>query len=93
MKKISFVVDFVIGDDEEFSVGVARSRIDTNVRDLTKHYAVVCKGEKDMDSHGMKVWSKRCAGISLKAVKPVKVKKVKAEDASIQTSFAEAVPA
>ena len=32
-----------------------------------------------MDSHGMKVWSKRCAGISLKAVKPVKVKPVKAE--------------
>ena len=72
MKKISFVVDFVVGDDEDFSIGVARSRIDTNVRDLTKHYAVVFKGEKPMDSHGMKVWSKRCAGISLKAVKPVK---------------------
>jgi hypothetical protein len=41
----------------------------------------------------MKVWSKRCAGISLKSVKPVKEKPVKAEDASIQTSFAEAVPA
>ena len=79
MKKISFVVDFVIGDDEEFSIGVARSRIDTNVRDLTKYYAVVFKGEKPMDSHGLKVWSKRCAGISLKAVKPVKVKRVKAE--------------
>lgn len=83
MKKISFVVDFVIGDDEEFSIGVARSRIDTNVRDLTKHYAVVFKGEKDMDSHGMKVWSKRCAGISLKAVKPVKVKPVKAEQEAV----------
>ena len=59
MKKISFVVDFVVGDDEDFSIGVARSRIDTNVRDLTKHYAVVFKGEKPMDSHGMKVWSKR----------------------------------
>lgn len=89
MKKISFVVDFVVADDEDFSVGVARSRIDTNVRDLTKHYAVVFKGEKDMDSHGMKVWSKRCAGISLKAVKPVKVKPVKAEAETEQ----EAVPA
>jgi hypothetical protein len=72
MKKISFVVDFVVGDDEDFSVGVARSRIETNVRDLTRHYAVVFKGEKDMDDHGMKVWSKRCAGISLAAPKPPK---------------------
>lgn len=72
MKKISFVVDFVVGDDEDFSIGVARSRIDTNVRDLTKHYAVVFKGEKPMDSHGMKVWSKRCAGVSMAAPKPVK---------------------
>ena len=80
MQKISFVVDFVVGDDEDFSVGVARSRIETNVRDLTKHYAVVFKGEKPMDSHGMKVWSKRCAGISMAAPKPVKTPKpVKAE--------------
>ncbi len=80
MQKISFVVDFVVGDDEDFSVGVARSRIETNVRDLTKHYAVVFKGEKYMDSHGMKVWSNRCAGISLAAVKPPKKPKpVKAE--------------
>ena len=79
MKKISFVVDFVIGDDEQFSVGVARSRIETNIRDLTKHYALVCKGEKPMDSHGMKVWSKRCAGISLAAVKPIKEKRIKSD--------------
>ena len=80
MKKISFVVDFVIGDDEDFSIGVARSRIETNVRDLTKHYAVVFKGEKYMDSHGMKVWSKRCAGISMATPKPVKKPKpIKAE--------------
>jgi hypothetical protein len=88
MKKISFVVDFVIGDDEDFSAGVAGSRIEANVRDLTKHYAVVFKGEKPMDSHGMKVWSKRCAGISLAAVKPPKKPKpVKAE------AEQEAVPA
>ena len=74
MKKITFVVDFVVHDNEEFSAGVAGSLINAAVCDLTKHYAVVCKGEKPMDSHGMKVWSKRCAGISLKAVKPVKVK-------------------
>ena len=75
MQKISFVVDFVVGDDEDFSVGVARSRIETHVRDLTKHYAVVFKGEKYMDSHGMKVWSKRCAGISMATPKPVKTPK------------------
>jgi hypothetical protein len=79
MQKISFVVDFVVGDDEDFSVGVARSRIETNVRDLTKHYAVVFKGEKYMDSHGMKVWSKRCAGISMAAPKPVKTPKAPKE--------------
>jgi len=80
MKKISFVVDFVVEDDVDFSSGVAGSLIDTNVRGLTKHYAVVFKGEKHMDSHGMKVWSKRCAGISLAAVKPPKKPKpVKAE--------------
>ena len=72
MKKISFVVDFVVEDDVDFSIGVARSRIETNVRDLTKHYAVVFKGEKPMDDHGMKVWSKRCAGVSLAKPKPVK---------------------
>jgi len=87
MKKISFVVDFIVEDDVDFSIGVAHSRIDTNVRDLTKHYAVVSKGEKYIDSHGMKVWSKRCAGISLAKPKPVKkLKPVKAEEK-------EAVPA
>jgi len=88
MKKISFVVDFIVEDNVDFSIGVAHSRIETNVRDLTRHYAVVSKGEKYIDSHGMKVWSKRCAGISLAAVKPPKKPKpVKAE------AEQEAVPA
>ena len=82
MKKISFVVDFVVGDDEDFSVGVARSRIETNVRDLSRHHAVMFTGETDMTEHGMKVWSKRCAGISLAVPKPVKAKPVKAEEAA-----------
>jgi hypothetical protein len=89
MQKISFVVDFVVGDDEDFSVGVARSRIETNVRDLTKHYAVVFKGEKYMDSHGMKVWSKRCAGISMATPKPVKTPKAP----KVKTEEQEATPA
>lgn len=77
MKKFAFTVDFVCGDDDGFSIGQARHALETAAHGLGNHRAIMFDGETDMSEHGMKVWAKRCAGISLAAPKPVKVKKEK----------------
>jgi hypothetical protein len=75
MKKFSFKVDLVceVGDVD---VGEVRGLILDAIQDQGDHRAVVfAELDEDMSEHGMKVWSKRVAGISLATPKPPKAPK------------------
>jgi hypothetical protein len=83
MQKFSFTVDVVAADG--ISVGAVREALARAVETTGDHRAVVFAGQTEISEHGMKVWAKRCAGISLAAPKPVRKPRVKKEEASAET--------
>lgn len=74
MQKFTFTVDVV--NDGEINVDRVRGLLLGAVDGCGQYTAVKSLGGETLTDQGLKVWAKRCAGISLATPK---VKKVKAE--------------
>lgn len=86
MKKFSFKVDLVC-EHGDVDVGEVRGLILDAVEGLSDHRAVVFSElDDDMSEHGMKVWSKRVAGISLAVPKPAKAPKAPKVEAEAEAT-------
>lgn len=85
MKKFSFTVDLV-SEYGDVDAATARGLILDAVDGLSDHRAVTFNGETEMTEHGMKVWSKRVAGISLAVPKPAKAPKAPKVEAEAEAT-------
>lgn len=78
MKKFTFTVDVVT--DSQVSVDAVRKALLESVHGIGTYSAAKAHDAETLTDQGLKVWAKRCAGISLATPK---AKKVKAETPAV----------
>ncbi len=80
MKKFTFTVDVVTDSPVGIDVDAVRGSLLASVHGIGTYAAAKAHDVESLTDQGLKVWAKRCAGISLAAPKAPKApKKVKAE--------------
>jgi hypothetical protein len=82
MKKFTFTVDVVTDSPAGIDVDAVRGSLLASVDGIGTYAAAKAHDAESLTDQGLKVWAKRCAGISLatpKAPKAPKVKKEKVE--------------
>jgi hypothetical protein len=79
MQKFTFTVDIVTDSPAGIDVDGVRGSLLSSVHGIGTYAAVKAHESETLTDQGLKVWAKRCAGISLATPKAPKAKKVKAE--------------
>lgn len=83
MKKFTFTVDVVTDSPVGIDTETVRGMLLSSVDGIGSYAAVKASEGEALTDQGLKVWAKRCAGISLATPKAPKApKKVKAETAA-----------
>ena len=75
MKKFTFTVDVVTDSSVCIDADRVRQMLLSSVDGIGTYSAVKAHNSEALTDQGLKVWAKRCAGISLATPKPVKAPK------------------
>lgn len=82
MNKFTFTVDVVTDSPVSFDTQSVRQILLSAVDGIGSYAAVKAHDGESLTDQGLKVWAKRCAGISLATPKPVKTPKPKKSEVS-----------
>lgn len=77
MQKFTFTVDVVTDWQSGVDTNTVRQMLLSAVDGIGSYSAVKAHDGETLTDQGLKVWAKRCAGISLATPKPVKAPKAK----------------
>ena len=77
MQKFTFTVDVVTDSQSGVDTNTVRQMLLSAVDGIGSYSAVKAHDGETLTDQGLKVWAKRCAGISLATPKPVKAPKAK----------------